>query len=271
MARRGLVLFLVLVAGLDAACTAAVVATGNPLWIFALMWSVALASVVCRLVGGEGIRDVSFRFGGLRTLVFLVVGWLAPVVVGFIAYGTAWSTGLAVFTAPPGGFVAGLVYAGTTATVFTLVGAAGEEIGWRGYMLTRLIDAGAPRPALVSGLIWALWHVPLILGGVYVADPAQPVLLTVVLFIVSVTAFGYLFAYVRLQTGSIWPPIVLHASWNAVIQGGFDPASTGAAAKLWTGEAGILVAAVLILLAVAVSLGKWRMLRYPGAPIPVTA
>ena len=42
---------------------------------------------------------------------------------------------------------------------------AGEEIGWHGYMLTRLVDAGMAKPILTSGLIWGLWHVPLILGG----------------------------------------------------------------------------------------------------------
>ncbi len=45
--------------------------------------------------------------------------------------------------------------------------AAGEEIGWHGYMLTRLVDAGVAKPILTSGLIWGLWHVPLILGEVY--------------------------------------------------------------------------------------------------------
>ena len=53
-----------------------------------------------------------------------------------------------------------------------LIFASGEEIGWRGYMLTRLIDAGVPRPVLTSGLIWGLWHVPLVLGGVYAAGPS---------------------------------------------------------------------------------------------------
>jgi membrane protease YdiL (CAAX protease family) len=45
--------------------------------------------------------------------------------------------------------------------------AAGEEIGWRGYMLTRLIDARVPAPILTSGIVWALWHLPLVLGGGY--------------------------------------------------------------------------------------------------------
>src|SRR5919112_5145423 len=87
--------------------------------------------------------------------------------------------------------------------------AAGEEIGWRGYMLTRLIDAGVPRPILVSGLIWGLWHVPLILGGMIYADSPSPVL-AAALFMVSATSFAYVLARLRLEMGSSWPAIVGH-------------------------------------------------------------
>ena len=41
-------------------------------------------------------------------------------------------------------------------------------MGWRGYMLTRLIDAEFSRPILISGLIWATWHVPIVIAGLYV-------------------------------------------------------------------------------------------------------
>ena len=40
----------------------------------------------------------------------------------------------------------------------SLILVPGEEIGWRGYMLTRLIAAGVPNAVLVSGVIWGLWH-----------------------------------------------------------------------------------------------------------------
>lgn len=53
----------------------------------------------------------------------------------------------------------------------SLVLVSEEEIGWRGYMLTRLIDAGVLRPVLASALIWGLWHVPLVLAGVCAAGP----------------------------------------------------------------------------------------------------
>ena len=66
--------------------------------------------------------------------------------------------------------------------------AAGEEIGWRGYMLTRLIDAGVPAPVIVSGLIWGLWHVPLIVAGIiYGAHPSPA--LAVVLAVTLASGF----------------------------------------------------------------------------------
>src|SRR5262245_53290106 len=113
-------------------------------------------------------------------------------------------------------FVINLAVAATIVTILSALRAAGEEIGWRGYMLTRLIDAGLPKPILTSGLIWGLWHVPLILGGVYLAGPLPA--LSAVLFMVLATALSFVFARLRLETGSVWPAIALHAAWNAIIQ-----------------------------------------------------
>ena len=62
-------------------------------------------------------------------------------------------------------------WASQTAQTIAAISATGEEIGWRGYMLTRLVDAKIPRPILVSGLIWWGWHAPLILSGQYASGP----------------------------------------------------------------------------------------------------
>jgi len=102
----------------------------------------------------------------------ILLALVFPIVVGLIAYGIAWTTaGLARFDPQPGLLAATFAEdLASPAAVFVIVLvlatflwvlpnallAAGEEIGWRGYMLTRLIDAGVPRPVLVSGLIWGL-------------------------------------------------------------------------------------------------------------------
>jgi membrane protease YdiL (CAAX protease family) len=154
---------------------------------------------------------------------------------------------------------------GLNLTIGTLVSsatAAGEEIGWRGYMLTRLIDAGLRRPVLASGLIWGAWHMPLILTGQY-ASSRMPAL-SAILFLLDILAFAYLAAKLRLESGSVWPAVLLHGSWNTLIQGVFDRSTDGSPFLL--GESGILVVAFDILFVVLLVRGTWTVKRAPQDP-----
>jgi uncharacterized protein len=272
-ARRGLAVFFVIVVVLSGAIEAYIIMNpeffGTLLGVLALMWSPALASVIARLVLREGFSDVSFRFGGLRTLPWYALGLGVPLAVGILAYGAAWLTGLVGLQGSAGAFLVGLVSAATWITIYGFIFTAGEEIGWRGYMLTRLIDAGVPRPVLVSGLIWALWHLPLILSGIYAAGPYPA--LSAVMFVVPVIATSFVYARMRLETGSIWPVIFAHSAWNSIIQHPFDGATKGANAWLWTGESGILTVIVLVVVAVIVSRGTWTYIRsLPGRGVPLS-
>jgi len=268
-ARRGLLLYFALLLPLSALLEMLIIRTHNLVWALVLMWVPTLASLVARLTLREGFADVSFRLGGRRGCHSLVFALGFPIVVGLVAYGAAWASGLAQFvgptqalgrTVPPLlGFAIALLLAGTIDLLPNALLAAGEEIGWRGYMLTRLIDVGVPLPVLVSGLIWGLWHVPVILGGIYAAGPLP--LLSAALFMGAATSSGYVFARLRLETGSIWPAIVLHGTWNSVIQGPFDGATAGAGRLLWTGESGILVVLTLVLATIIVARRPGLMLR----------
>jgi len=269
-ARRGLAVFFVLVVVLSGILEATWIL--NPemgILVLPLMWSPAIASAVTRLVLREGFSDVSFRFGGRRTLPWIALGLIVPLVVGILSYGPAWLTGLAGFDGSTGSLVMGLVVATTLGTVQGCLFTAGEEIGWRGYMLTRLIDAGVPRPVLASGLIWGIWHIPLILAGIYAAGPSP--VLSAVVFMGLVTSFGYILGRMRLETGSVWPGIVAHSAWNSVIQGPLDGSTVGAGAALWTGESGILTIPLLVVVAVLVSRGPWTYIRsLPGRGVPLS-
>ena len=258
-ARRGLAIYFAIVVVLSAAIEGFIILNPSMDGLIAVLMLVpTIASVVARLSLREGFSDVSFRFGGRRGFGAIGLALVFPVAVGFVAYGIAWTTGLAGFDARPS---VGMIVPFAVGLMIGLVLAAGEEIGWRGYMLTRLIDAGVPRPVLASGLIWALWHVPLVLGGVYAAGPSPA--LSAALIVVSITSFGYVIARLRLETGSVWSAIVLHAAWNRIIQGPFDGATTGVGATLWVGESGILTALTLVLAGVIFSRGRWTILREP--------
>jgi membrane protease YdiL (CAAX protease family) len=73
-------------------------------------------------------------------------------------------------------------------------------------------------------------------------------MLSVCLFVVGIVAAGYVFAWLRLSSGSIWPCIWAHGAWNAVIQGAFDRSTSDRG--VWVGESGVLTSAMLILFAV---------------------
>ncbi len=279
-ARRGLAIyFAVLIAG-SAFLEWRLLQTGESIGkhiglVFALMYTPTVASIVARLALREGIGDISFRIGGREGGKALLTAWLYPLVVGFAAYGAAWAMGLAQFQAPlpasarvyvanpAANFLIAVVLMATINTVLSCVSAAGEEIGWRGYMLTRLIDAGVPKPVLVSGLIWACWHVPLILSGQYAAGPHPRI--SAMLFVVDVVAVAYLAAFLRLRSGSVWPAVLFHGAWNAIIQGAFDRATVGT--PLAVGESGYLTAIVNVLLVAWIVRGTWKMLRRPGEPL----
>jgi uncharacterized protein len=125
-----------------------------------------------------------------------------------------------------------------------------EEIGWRGYMLPKLASR-YPRmaPALV-GFLHGVWHLPLmLLTTAY--NPAGNRLIVVPLFLAILTVAGILYGYLRNASGSLWPVVIAHGTFNAVLG-----ALAGAAvidnpntAAYLTGETGVFTLLALIILA----------------------
>ncbi|MER6172111.1 CPBP family intramembrane glutamic endopeptidase [Streptosporangium sp. NPDC001681] len=98
------------------------------------------------------------------------------------------------------------------APLINSIAAFGEEWGWRGWLLPRLMTLGTWRALLVSGLIWGVWHFPLTLRGYNYPELgawAAP------MFIVFCVVFGALLGWLRLYSGSVWPAVVGHGSLNA--------------------------------------------------------
>ncbi|GHO82073.1 CPBP family intramembrane glutamic endopeptidase [Dictyobacter formicarum] len=270
-ARRGLLFFFILLFVCSIFAAWFTLATQSVLSSFLLMWSPGCAALLTRWILHEGWRDISFRFGGRRTWSAIVIAVLTPLVVALVAYGLAWSTGLArLIPFRPSeslGFAIRLfgAHAAWPLTllligsffVVELFNATGEELGWRGYMLTRLIDAEIPQPIVISGVIWSLWHWPLI----FLTAPVMgwPVVFSACIFLVTITSLGCLEARLRLQTGSIWPSIVLHAAWNSFIVEIFNSLNRDGDTSHWTGESGLLVAALMVVLAWLSLKGNWKM------------
>src|SRR5213083_1657373 len=75
----------------------------------------------------------------------------------------------------------------------------------------------------------------------------------------------YLAAYVRLRSGSVWPAVIYHGAWNAIIKGTFDRSSVGT--PLAIGESGWLTAAIAVIVVLFITRGNWKLQERPGRPL----
>ena len=118
---------------------------------------------------------------------------------------------------------------------------------------------------LISGLIWAVWHVPELLWTDFRPDTKPIFFLTC--FTVMVTANAYIMGYLRLRSGSLWPCVLLHATHNTFIQRLFDPLTAPVGwAKYITTEFGVgLAVTVVVAATVLVSRGRLREGFSPAA------
>jgi len=94
-------------------------------------------------------------------------------------------------------------------TLFTF----GEEYGWRGYLLPRLLPLGEIRASVLLGVIWGVWHLPLLLAGLNY--PGVNVWLAIIIFtfVTVALSFTYTWFYVA-SSGSVLIAAVFHASTN---------------------------------------------------------
>ena len=174
-----------------------------------------------------------------------------------VAYGAVWLLGLGAFRAPADvSIVRRLVTIATLGTVMSSVSALGEELGWRGLLVPELAKLTSfTRLSLLSGAIWAAWHMPAIFLLDYNAG-GTPHLYAAGCFAVMVMGIAFVFAWLRLRSGSVWTGMFLHASHNLWIQGFFDRVTVDTGHTRWfTTEFG----AALAIAAVIVALVCWRL------------
>ncbi|HHV79897.1 MAG TPA: CPBP family intramembrane metalloprotease [Firmicutes bacterium] len=94
------------------------------------------------------------------------------------------------------------------------VAAFGEELGWRGFLQRELslMGLGFWRSSALIGIIWGIWHAPLILQGHNY--PQHPVA-GVFMMTIGTLLMTPILSYVRLRAKSVIAAAVFHGSFNA--------------------------------------------------------
>ncbi|EMA40903.1 CPBP family intramembrane glutamic endopeptidase [Halobiforma nitratireducens] len=239
--RRPLVVFLGSLAALSGGFVAVSAITDismialAPLYMFTPM----LAGIATCIVGPPSFEAAGLRFPWNR-LRWLAVAVVAPIVL--VLLGTAVALGVpgvefvpdanpltgegtefaqqSEQEAPAGPSLPGwpwnLLVTIAAAVVFGVtinaVLAFGEEFGWRGVLLTELAPLGFWGASAVIGVLWGLWHAPVILEGYNY--PSYPVL-GVGIMIAANVAMSPVYTYVTVRAKSVLAPTAFHGTFNA--------------------------------------------------------
>jgi len=87
-----------------------------------------------------------------------------------------------------------------------------RKLGWRGLLLRELGRMGFWRASALIGLIWGIWHAPLILQGHnYPQHPVEGVFMMIIFCLL----LSPIFSYIRIKSGSVIAAAILHGTLNA--------------------------------------------------------
>jgi uncharacterized protein len=90
----------------------------------------------------------------------------------------------------------------------------GEEYGWRGTLQPALIKLGKIKGVLLLGIIWGIWHWPVILMGYNY--PGQPILGSLMMVLFTI-ALAFILAYAVFKSHGVWIAAFLHAVNNQTL------------------------------------------------------
>jgi membrane protease YdiL (CAAX protease family) len=197
------------------------------------MWAPALGNILTRLITREGWKELWLRPNFKKGWQYWLIGWFLPVLMTlpgaalfFLLFPQYFDASLPyirqLMAASPSMspwtlLILQLAQGVLIAPLIHSIATFGEEFGWRAYLLPKLMPIGGRKAILLIGLIWGIWHWPVILMGYeygfnYPGYPwAGPLLFLWVTF-----GSGIFLGWLTLRGKSIWPAVIGHAAINGV-------------------------------------------------------
>jgi membrane protease YdiL (CAAX protease family) len=201
------------------------------------MFSPAIAHILTRLITREGWQDTWLKPEIRKGWPYWAIAWFGtPLLIAiggllyFAIFPQQFDANLETLrqmivdyggaaedsTLNPAAIAAVQIFQGILlAPVLNLVPVLGEEFGWRAYLQPKLLPLGERKTFLWMGLIWGVWHAPVIAMGYnygyqYPGAPWAGILL----FIWVSFVLGTFFGWATLRSQSVWPAVIGHAVLN---------------------------------------------------------
>lgn len=237
---------------------------GNGLYVLGLMWCPGVSALITMKLLKRNLRELGWKWGKTK---YQIWSYIIPIAYAVIAYLIIWSFDLGKFynkefvTGISNSFGLGALEDKFTITLYVFIfgifgiipsaiSALGEEIGWRGFLVPELFKSqGFTKTSLISGLIWGIWHLPILLFADY--NSGTPAWYAMTCFMLLVISSSFIYTWFRLKSGSIWTAVILHGCHNLFIQRIFTPLTenTGNTAY-YIDEFGIILPVVVIGIAI---------------------
>lgn len=203
------------------------------------------AFLVRKFINKEESKNSMVRFGSLKpylqvslfipllyTIIYAITGLFYPPDFTLNTFMAQW--GIKEIPVEPALFIfVFFIFTILIVPIINFIPAFGEEFGWRGYLLPKLLPLGKDKALIISGIIWGLWHLPFILlinYGSYPNEIAGCIIFTVLLTLLgiyigaltlennSTLLASYMHAVINAQDHGIW--ILIYPNYNHLIGGG---------------------------------------------------
>lgn len=200
------------------------------------MWAPALAHIFTRLITREGWHNVGLYPRFKEGKLYWIIAWIAPAaltllgaILYFILFPNQFDTKFTVLNellaATEGTkdmepwviviiqVAASVLSAPLMNSLFTF----GEEFGWRGYLQQKLMPLGARKAMIMLGIIWGVWHWPMIaMGHNYGLNYAGAPWLGMLMMVWFTFTNGVFLSFVTIRSKSVWPAVIGHAAINGI-------------------------------------------------------
>lgn len=205
-------------------------------YVLALTWSPAIAALLTSRIYHQNLSALGLNW---TATPYYLLSYLIPLVYTLPVYLVVWISGLGHFYNQATfhqltqnlGFAhlpVPLAMAGLIVVLATFgwlnysLTALGEEIGWRGMLVPELAKI-LPfwKTALISGIIWSVWHYPSILFSDY--NGGTPAWYSLICFSATLIGISFPLTWLRLKSGTVWTGVIFHSSHNLFILGLFNP------------------------------------------------